>query len=93
MVEAENGVQGLRRLFAEPIDLVILDWDMAEMNGLQFVQMIRANDAYRDLPIVTLTKASALQEGTTAIEAGTNGYLVKPFNGQILKKKIAQLVG
>lgn len=93
VVEAENGRQGLEKLSQEPIDLVILDWNMPEMNGLQFLQAVRAKEVFKDLPIVMLTTVSTLDEVMAAAKAGVNAYIVKPFTGDVLREKIAQVVG
>jgi len=92
VVEAENGRQGLEKLSQEPVDLVILDWNMPEMNGLQFVQTVRANEAFKDLPILMLTTVSTPDEVMAAIKAGVNGYIAKPFTGEVLQEKISQVL-
>jgi len=92
VIEASNGAEGLNILSKEKIDLILCDWNMPEMNGLQFVQAVRAKEEYQNIPIIMLTTVNTQDEVLAALKAGANSYLTKPFNPEDLKKKIAQIL-
>jgi len=89
ILEGADGVEGWRQLQEnENIDIIITDWNMPEMNGLEFVKLIRSNDKYQDIPIVMVTTEGGKTEVITALKAGVNNYIVKPFTPAILKEKL-----
>jgi two-component system, chemotaxis family, chemotaxis protein CheY len=89
--EAGNGVEGLEKYAAAgPFDLVITDWNMPEMNGLQFVQTLRSQGA--TLPILMVTTESEKASVLQAIQAGVTDYLVKPFETEQLQDKLDKYV-
>jgi len=92
MIEASNGAEGLNILSKEKVNLILCDWNMPEMNGLQFVQAVRAKEEYQNIPIIMLTTVSTQDEVLAALKAGANSYLTKPFKPEDLKKKIAQIL-
>lgn len=91
-VEAGNGVEGLACLAADRIDLVITDWNMPEMNGLEFVKTVRTTDQHKNIPILMITTVAEKDEIMVALTAGVNNYIVKPFDAETLKKKIEQVL-
>lgn len=91
-VEAGNGVEGLACLEGNPIGLVITDWNMPEMNGIEFVKAIRAKDQYKALPILMITTMAEKEEIMVALSAGVSNYIVKPFDAETLKKKLDQVL-
>lgn len=91
-VEAGNGVEGLSCLAANPINLVITDWNMPEMNGIEFVKTVRAMDQYKDLPILMITTVAERENIMVALAAGVSNYIVKPFDAETLKKKLEQIL-
>lgn len=91
--EAENGRDALLLLGRDRYDLVITDWNMPEMSGLDLVKEIRRSDAIRSIPILMITTVSAKEDIVTALKAGVNNYVVKPFEAGTLQAKITQLVG
>jgi len=90
-VEAGNGREGVEKLAAGPVDLIITDWNMPEMSGLEFIKAVRANEQTKHIPTLMVTTNAAQEDITRAIEAGVNNYLVKPFTPDSIKEKI-QLV-
>ncbi|WP_267525006.1 response regulator [Campylobacter sp. MG1] len=89
VLEAENGVEAWNVLISQPdIKLLITDWNMPEMNGLELVKKIRALDIYDDMPIIMITTEGGKAEVITALKAGVNNYILKPFTPQILKEKL-----
>jgi two-component system chemotaxis response regulator CheY len=91
--EASNGNEALKILQHEgPFDVVLLDWNMPEMNGLQFVTKVRKNKKYDRMKIIMLTVESHLKDMAEVLEAGANEYLIKPAREKALLEKLA-LVG
>jgi two-component system, chemotaxis family, chemotaxis protein CheY len=91
--EAENGKQALSLIEKGGYDLLITDWNMPEMCGLDLVIEVRKNEASKDLPILMVTTVSGKEEIVTALKAGVNNYVVKPFDIATLRTKISQTVG
>ncbi len=89
--EAEDGVVAWK-LFQEKnnYDVVLTDWNMPNMNGLELVKHIRTAD--KVIPIVMITTEGGKGEVITALKAGVNNYIVKPFSAEILKEKLDGLV-
>ena len=92
VLEAGHGQEALERLRDAPAtSLVLVDWNMPVMNGLEFIRAVRANDAWRDLPLVMVTTESELVHVEAALSAGANEYVMKPFTVDILRDKLALL--
>ncbi len=91
--EAENGREALALLGRGGYDLLITDWNMPEMCGLDLVLEIRKTDPIRKLPILMITTISAKEDIVNALKAGVNNYMVKPFDAATLQAKVTQLVG
>jgi two-component system chemotaxis response regulator CheY len=91
--EAGNGREALAMLGKSHYDLLITDWNMPEMNGLELVKEVRRTDSWKDLAILMVTTVSAKEEVVTALRAGVNNYLVKPFDAESLRSKVAHIVG
>jgi len=70
------------------IDILVTDWNMPVMNGLELVQKVRAEEKYADLPIIMVTTEGGKTEVITALKAGVNNYIVKPFTPQVLQEKL-----
>ncbi len=92
IVEAANGREALDRLHEIGIvDLALVDWNMPEMNGLEFVQAVRADSAYDNMPMMMVTTESGMQHMILALESGANEYVMKPFTREVLREKIELL--
>ena len=87
-LEAGNGKEGLDRLGAGPVDMVITDWNMPEMNGIEFIRSLRAMDGKQQLPVLMVTTNAAKDDIVEALRAGVNNYVVKPFTPDTIKEKI-----
>jgi two-component system chemotaxis response regulator CheY len=92
-LEAGNGREGLEKLAGGAVDVVITDWNMPEMNGLDFVRAIRASAATRTLPVLMVTTNAAQDDIVEALKAGVTNYVVKPFTPDVIKEKIQAVVG
>ena len=88
VVEASDGLEGLSQLRNEKIDFVITDWNMPNMNGLEFTKSIRTDSKNPNVPILMVTTRGLKQDIVEALKAKVNNYVVKPFTPQILKEKI-----
>ena len=89
--EAENGREALGLLARGGYALLITDWNMPEMCGLDLVKEVRRSDAIKTLPILMVTTVAGKEEIVTALKAGVNNYVVKPFDAATLQTKIAQV--
>ncbi|QKG29830.1 MULTISPECIES: chemotaxis response regulator CheY [unclassified Campylobacter] len=94
ILEAENGLEAWQLLTQNSdIDILITDWNMPEMNGLELVKKVRAEQKYVDMPIIMVTTEGGKAEVITALKAGVNNYIVKPFTPQVLKEKLEDVIG
>jgi two-component system chemotaxis response regulator CheY len=91
LVEAGDGKEALEKCDGS-IELVITDWNMPVMGGLDMVRALRGNPSTAKLPILMVTTRSVKEDIMQAVEAGVNGYVLKPFTPQVLKDKIDQVV-
>ena len=91
-IEAGNGAEGLACLAGNSIGLVISDWNMPEMNGIEFVKAIRSNEQLKQLPVLMITTVAERENIMLALAAGVTNYIVKPFDAETLKKKLEQVL-
>ena len=91
--EAENGRDALAQLHGAAYDLLITDWNMPGMSGLDLVREVRRRDALKAIPILMITTMSTKEDIVVALKAGVNHYVVKPFDVPTLQAKVKQLVG
>ncbi|MBV5321119.1 MAG: response regulator [Sulfuricurvum sp.] len=94
ILEGEDGLQGWETLHINPdTKMLITDWNMPEMNGLELVKKVRADSRFTDLPIIMVTTEGGKTEVITALKAGVNNYIVKPFTPQVLNEKLSAVLG
>lgn len=92
IVEAEDGVLALRVLKSQKIDLVISDWNMPNMTGLELLKAVRSDEDLKPTPFLMVT-AEALQDNViAAVKAGVSNYIVKPFTAEVLNEKITKIL-
>ena len=89
-VNGKNALDELNRL--GPPDLALVDWNMPEMNGLEFVRSVRANHIYDQVPLMMVTTETDMERVSAALEAGANEYVMKPFTKDVILEKL-QLLG
>lgn len=88
IIEADDGTTAMVKLSSEKIDLVITDWNMPKMTGMELLKNIRADAGLKSIPVLMVT-AEAIQENIiAAVKAGVSNYIVQPFNATILADKI-----
>jgi two-component system chemotaxis response regulator CheY len=91
--EAENGRTAMDTASLQPLDLIISDYNMPEMDGLALLRAIRGHPAARKVPFILLTGRGDRELVVKAAQAGANNYLIKPFTADILRQKIEQVIG
>ena len=93
-VPAANGVEAFERLKDhDDVKLILLDWNMPEMNGIEFLRAVKDMPDLSEIPVIMLTTESERRKMIEAIEAGAKHYLTKPFQPETLATKILQSVG
>lgn len=91
--EATDGGMALTKLRSEKYDLVLSDWNMEPMSGLELLKAVRADGGLKHLPFILITAESKPENIVAAKQAGVNNYIVKPFNANTLKEKLATVLG
>lgn len=89
--EAEDGVQALAKLRAEPFDFVVSDWNMPNMTGIDLLRAIRADAKLKTLPVLMVTAEAKRENIIEAAQAGASGYVVKPFTAATLDEKLKKI--
>ncbi len=92
IAEAEDGMAALRVLKSEKIDFIISDWNMPNMNGLEFLKAVRADSELSSLPFLMVTAEGLKENVVMAVKAGVSNYIVKPFTAEVLGEKIGKIV-
>ena len=91
--EAADGTEALGKLRAKRYGLVISDWNMSPMTGLELLQAVRADGRLATLPFIMITAESKTENVVAAKQAGVSNYIVKPFNAETLQGKIEKVLG
>jgi two-component system chemotaxis response regulator CheY len=91
--EATDGATALEKLRQKPYGLVISDWNMEPMTGLQLLKEVRSDIKLKTVPFIMVTAESKTENVVAAKQAGVNNYIVKPFNAATLKMKISSVIG
>jgi two-component system chemotaxis response regulator CheY len=90
--EASDGAEALGKLRTGNFGLVISDWNMAPMTGLELLQEVRQDTRLKTLPFIMITAESKTENVVAAKQAGVSNYIVKPFNAETLKEKIEKVL-
>jgi len=88
VIEATDGVDALKKLSSEKIDLILCDINMPVMDGLKLVSLVRGSPGYKDIPIIMITAEGAEEDRKRALAVGANAYLPKPIQTQELIKLV-----
>jgi len=91
--EAENGNTAMDTATLQPLDLIISDFNMPEMDGLGLLRAVRGHPTARRVPFILVTGRGDRELVVKAAQAGANNYVVKPFTADILRQKIEQVIG
>lgn len=92
IVQADGVEQALEQVHGWGVDLVISDWDMGELSGLDLIRKIRANSATRLVPIIMLTSNTQRRNIVTARDAGATEFLAKPVSAQAMYSRIVEVI-
>lgn len=88
VIEATDGVDALKKLSAEKVDLILADINMPVMDGLKLLSLLRSNPSYKDIPVIIITTEGAEEDKNRALSLGANAYLPKPIQTQELIKLV-----
>lgn len=90
--DAEDGAVALKIAKEQNVDLFLVDWNMPNLNGLDFVKEIRAMSQYAETPVIMITSEAAKYNVVEAIDAGVTNYVVKPIQARILWEKLSKYI-
>lgn len=93
VLEAEDGAEAIKVLAGEPVDLVLTDLSMPNMDGLEFLKKLRSHPVYKHTPIILLTTESQRESMEKGKEAGATGWIVKPFQADQLVGVVRKVLG
>jgi two-component system chemotaxis response regulator CheY len=92
VTEAEDGVDGLRKLTNDQFDLIITDINMPIMDGLKLVKRIRTDERHKDVPIIIITTEGGAEDRQRALSLGANAYITKPIQAPQVIAKVKELL-
>jgi len=90
-IEAKDGEEALALLETQTVDLILLDWNMPRLSGIDFLKQVRAMEQYKDLPIIMVTSEAAKFNVIEALKHGATDYITKPIKLDLFKSKLAKL--
>ncbi len=91
IVEAENGEEALKKLKGGGVGLVVSDWNMPVMSGIDLLRAIRADPELKDIPVLMVTAEAQKENIIEAVQAGVSNYVVKPFTADALLEKLQKI--
>jgi len=91
--EAADGAEALQKLRDKSFSLIISDWNMEPMSGMDLLKQVRADEKLKNLPFIMVTAESKPENVIAAKQAGVSNYIVKPFNAETLKTKLTSVIG
>ena len=92
VIEATDGVDALKKLSSEKVDLILADINMPVMDGLKLVSLVKNNQSYKDIPVIIITTEGAKEDRERALAIGANAYLPKPIQTQELIKLVTSFI-
>jgi len=90
VVAAADGMEAVEKLPQHKVDLVITDLNMPNLDGYEFIKIIRQNDQYSDIPIIILSSLAGSEEVHKGLSCGANSYLIKPFDPKRIQYEVAK---
>ena len=91
MIEADNGKAALKALKKENVDLILSDWNMPEMPGIDLLKAIKSDDELKNIPFVMVTAEAQKDNIIEAVKGGVSSYIVKPFTAETVKEKLSAI--
>jgi len=92
ILEAEDGTAAVGILQTQKVDLIISDWNMPKMTGLELLKWVRSNEDTKDLPFLMVTAEAQKENVIEAVKAKVSNYIVKPFTAQTLAEKLEKIL-
>src|SRR5208337_3153817 len=92
ILEAEDGTAALDILKTTKVDLIVSDWNMPKMTGLELLKEVRGNDSFKDTPFLMVTAEAQKENIEEAVKARVSNYIVKPFTAAILEEKLVKIL-
>ncbi|HZU25964.1 MAG TPA: response regulator [Bryobacteraceae bacterium] len=92
VIEAGDGREALEKLQARSVGLILSDINMPNMDGIEFLQRVKANDSWKNLPMIMVTTEGSQDKVLQAIQLGAAGYIRKPFTADQIKEKLIGIV-
>ncbi len=93
ITEADDGTTALEELKKGHFDLIISDWNMPKMTGLDLLKLVRSDSQYKDIPFLMVTAEAQKQNVIEAVQAGVSNYVVKPFTAEAIADKLSKIIG
>ncbi len=98
MHEVESGKLALEKIqeshkIGRPFKLIICDWSMSDMNGVELLKLIKADDKAKTMPVIMIFSEAEQQHVAAAVKAGVSNFLMKPFSMTVLEEKLAKIYG
>jgi len=93
ITEADNGKAALNELKGGGVDLILCDWNMPEMSGIELLTTMKSDDELKNIPFVMVTAEAQKDSIIEAVNAGVNSYIVKPFTAETIGEKLKKLFG
>lgn len=93
ITEADDGTTALEELKKSHYDLIISDWNMPKMTGLELLKTIRSTPEFKDIPFLMVTAEAQKQNVIEAVQAGVSNYVVKPFTAEAISEKLQKILG
>ena len=93
IVEADDGNTALKELQKEKIDLILCDWNMPEMPGIDLLKTLKADEQLKDIPFVMVTAEAQKDNIIEAVKAGVSSYIIKPFTAETVSEKLNKVFG
>ncbi|MCF6247317.1 MAG: response regulator [Desulfobacula sp.] len=92
LVEADDGTTAWETLEGQRIDLIVSDWNMPKMTGLELLKKVRASDTHKATPFLMVTAEAQKQNVIEAVQAGVSNYVVKPFTAEAISDKLKKIL-
>ena len=92
LVEADDGTTAWDVLEEQKVDLVLADWNMPKMTGLELLKKVRASEKYAKVPFLMVTAEAQKQNVIEAVQAGVSNYVVKPFTAEAISEKLEKIL-
>jgi two-component system, chemotaxis family, chemotaxis protein CheY len=86
--EAANGLEAMELIKKSKVDLALVDWNMPNMDGCEFIQEVRKDNAHKDMLLMMVTTETAISKVAEALEAGADEYIMKPFTREMIIEKL-----